>query len=813
MAKRLLSHDLLYDETAAADYLPYTRHITENIIGTNTGIYVSIWKIGGRSHDSVSQEDVIQWKEEQNNLLRGIATENVAFWSYVVRRKVNEYPDSEFEGYFATEYDKSYKEGFDDGTLKINELYLAAVYRPSVDKVMNIMSRFEKFSVEDKLKLQKSVISQLGDINRRIRESLGRRYNAELLGAYERNGFMFSAPQEFLGRLYNGEHTPMPITRQNIAEALPNGRVFFSLHGEIGELRSANKTKYFGMTEIVAYPDPTEPGHLNMLLKADFEFVLAQSFSPLSKPAARDWISKQIQLMQDSNDPAIEELAAMRVALGQLVSGEFVLGEHHATVTTFGDSVGEVRNNNASVIAQLADRSIKAGYVDKALEAGFWSQFPGVFQYRPRPSPITSRNFLGFSSFHNFMSGKPTGNPWGPALTILKTVTGSPLYFSYHFSRKDDDAFGKRPPGNTMIVGMTGTGKTVAVGHLLTQGEKFKPTVCAFDKDKGLSVLIRALGGKYFDLEIGKPTGWNPLQLPFTRKNLVFLKVWIKALLASDNLGFTHSDDVAINKALKALSGLPQHLKRLSALIQQIPDPEHDDPAARPTVASRLLKWCGAGDYAWIFDNEQDELDLSKNRLFGFDITEFIESPDIRSPMMMYLLYRTESMIKGEPFQYVFDEYWKPLEDPFFQYMIKNKQKTIRKQNGLNLFASQEPEDAINNPIHSTLISQIATFIFFPNPRAKKESYIDGFSLSEREFEIIKGFGEDSRLCLIKQGDNSAIGRLDLSHMGDQLLVLSGTPDNAEICDEVIKEVGDNPEVWLPVYVSRVKAAERGRKI
>ena len=40
----------------------------------------------------------------------------------------------------------------------------------------------------------------------------------------------------------------------------------------------------------------------------------------------------------------------------------------------------------------------------------------------------------------------------------------------------------------------------------------------------------------------------------------------------------------------------------------------------------------------------------------------------------------------------------------------------------------------------------------------------------------------------------------------DELLVLSGTPDNAELVESIIAEVGDDPAVWLPIFVDRVKA-------
>ena len=50
------------------------------------------------------------------------------------------------------------------------------------------------------------------------------------------------------------------------------------------------------------------------------------------------------------------------------------------------------------------------------------------------------------------------------------------------------------------------------------------------DKDRGLEILVRALGGEYLPLKNGMPTGCNPLQLPPTPANVDFLKTWLRLL-------------------------------------------------------------------------------------------------------------------------------------------------------------------------------------------------------------------------------------------------------------------------------------------
>jgi type IV secretion system protein VirB4 len=190
-------------------------------------------------------------------------------------------------------------------------------------------------------------------------------------------------------------------------------------------------------------------------------------------------------------------------------------------------------------------------------------------------------------------------------------------------------------------------------------------------------------------------------------------------------------------------------------------------------------------------------------------VTEFLDNADIRAPLMTHLVHRTEAMIDGRRFIYVFDEFWKMLGDPQFEDLARNKMKTIRKQNGIFVFATQEPSDALDSAIARTLIQQCATMVFLANPKASAGDYIEGFKLSEAEFDLVRNLGEFSRRFLVKQGDVSAVAELDLSGCDDELLVLSGTPDNAELVEGIIAEAGDDPDVWLPVFLERVRNGGR----
>jgi type IV secretory pathway VirB4 component len=83
------------------------------------------------------------------------------------------------------------------------------------------------------------------------------------------------------------------------------------------------------------------------------------------------------------------------------------------------------------------------------------------------------------------------------------------------------------------------------------------------------------------------------------------------------------------------------------------------------------------------------------------------------------------------------------------------------------------------------------------------------FGCTESEFEVIRSFAEDSRMFLVKQGQNSAVARLDLGGFDDELAIISGSTDNIELLHRVMAEVGEDPDDWLPVFQERRKARHK----
>jgi type IV secretion system protein VirB4 len=494
----------------------------------------------------------------------------------------------------------------------------------------------------------------------------------------------------------------------------------------------------------------------------------------------------------------------MDVALNELGDGQFCMGEYHYSLVVFGDDVADAGRRAAQAIGAVGEASsLQMSPVDLVADAAWFAQMPGNWQWRPRDAKLSSRAFAALAAGHNFARGKRDGNPWGQALALMRTPSGQPFYLNLHASPEGEDSADKKLPGNTLIIGSTGVGKTTLEMFLLTLTRKWEPAprLVLFDLDRGCEIALRALGGRYLTLEAGKPTGCNPLQREPTPARLQFWEQLIQTCIETPVLPLMPSDERAIADAIKAVAMMPPALRRFSTVRQNLPK------TGENSLYERLGRWCQGGALGWVFDMADDRLgELYDARVIGFDTTEFLDLPEVRTPVMLYLLQVMEGLVNGERLIYVISEFWKALDHPIFSDFAKQKQKTIRKQNGLGIFDTQSPSDVLRHPIGRTMVEQSVTKIFLANPEAVREEYVEGFGLSEAEYDIVCSLGaQGGRRFLIKQGHASAICELDLSGLDDFITVLSATTDNVALLDDIRERHGDDPFQWLPVLLHGVQ--------
>ena len=792
-------------ENPLARFVPFSSLVSEHDVITRGGDYLRVWRLDGIAFECADESQIAERHEALCSLLRNLAGGQWAIWTHRLHRVVTESLQDPEQPGFARDLSQAYQARIGQHRLMSNELYLTLVYRPTLSRVNRALQptrRTREAIAEAQAEALRAMEGRSALVGRVLRG-----FGPALLGTREQHGRSYSEVAEFLGYLVNGCWRDVPFTKGALYRTLPTARLSFG--GDKLEIRHGDQRRFGALIDIKEYADAVQPGILDALLYEASEFIETQSFSILPRREAMRALELQRDQLIASDDVVASQIADMDLALNELGDGQFCMGEYHYSLVVFGDSVADAGRRAAQAIGAVGESSnLQMSPVDLVADAAWFAQMPGNWQWRPRDAKLSSRAFAALASAHNFPQGKRDGNPWGEALALLRTPSGQPFYLNLHSSPVDEDSEDKKLPGNTLLIGSTGVGKTTLEMFLLTLTRKWQPAprLVLFDLDRGCEIAIRALGGRYLTLEAGRPTGCNPLQREPTPARIQFWEQLVRICLSSTALPLMPADERAIADAVKAVAMMPTHLRRFSTLRQNLPK------AGENSLFERLGRWCDGGALGWVFDQANDRLlDLQTAPVIGFDTTEFLDLPEVRTPVMMYLLQVMDELVDGSRLIYVISEFWKALDHEIFSDFAKKKQKTIRKQNGLGIFDTQSPSDVLRHPIGRTMVEQSVTKIFLANPEAVREEYVEGFGLSEAEYEIVRTLGSQSgRRFLVKQPHGSAICELDLAGLEDFITVLSATTDNVALLDAIRARHGNDPFQWLPELLREVH--DRGSK-
>lgn len=785
------NESLIRREVPAIKAIAPIAHVDAHTLKTVQGDYVQMFRLEGLAHETAHDDEIAAWHEQLGLFIRNIASPHHAIWTHVIRQATSEYVDGTFPRGFARDFNERYRAHVTNKTLLVNELYLSIIYRPHPDRVGRALRQLDAKTPSARRLMNSEAIERINNLSQEAERWLSR-YSPERLGTYEHCGHVYSELEEVCGFLINGYWQRMPLMKASLQATLCSSRPLFGR--EALELRTPENSIYAAALAYKEYPDPSFPGMLNELLRTPVEFVLTQSFAMLDKAASISALKRQYNRLESTEDDAVSEVAALQDAIEGIASNRFTLGEHHLVLLVKANDPRELSSRVAEARRALSGGGGVVAREDLAMEAAFWSQLPGAFNKRPRPSPVTSRNFVGMSAMHNYPSGKRENNHWGPALALLKTASGAPYFLSLH----------RADVGHFALYGSTGVGKTVVVMFLITMMRKFDACTFYFDKDRGGEICIRALGGRYFVLRPGTSTGLAPFQLKPTPENVAHVQQLVRAMVRTQN-PFTARESNEIDEAVAGVFSLSSGERRMAHMLSFL------NPPTQNNIAARLLRWVasdrGEGPLAWVFDNARDGLDLESSMLTGFDMTHFLDVPEIRTPMMLHLFHRIDGVKDGRRGATIIDEGWKALDDEVFAAGIGDSLKTDRKKNWLLGLITQSPKDTLGSKVAHTISEQTATKIFMPNINARHEDYVNGLGTTEGVFDAIKGLAENGRRMVIKQGQNAVVAELDLGNFEDDVAIFSGTAANVALLDRIRAKVGDDPEVWLPIFHRERKSA------
>ncbi len=436
------------------------------------------------------------------------------------------------------------------------------------------------------------------------------------------------------------------------------------------------------------------------------------SMSDASKTSDRD------RLVDESKQADIENLGDCRRALGdgQLL-GEFSLtlilfAEDKATVDhEVGEFAGVFTNQDGSLFTETYNQ----------LNA-FFAIVPGNYAQNLRKLYLLNSNYADLSFLFTILPGEQR-NPHLDAeyLAVLETENATPYYLNLHNGEV----------AHTLILGMTGSGKSFLCNFLLMNAQKYRPLTYIFDIGGSFQSLTEIFGGTYLNVgQESRDFKINPFSLAPTKENLQFLFSFFRVLIeAGDRYRMDFKEERKLWTAIENMYVVEPGQRTISTFASIIGE-----------LRDRLHRWAQGGQYGLLFDNAEDNLSFSRFQTFNFH--GWSDAPEVLEPLLFYVLHRASNEI-ADPAQlatfkmFLLDEAWLFIKNETIRNYIVQAQKTWRKHNAAMILATQSIKELEESGMLDIVSESCPTKIFLANPEMNRGLYREAFHLNDTELELI----------------------------------------------------------------------------
>ena len=512
--------------------------------------------------------------------------------------------------------------------------------------------------------------------------------------------------------------------------------------------------------------------------------MTTSSFTPAGTTSTVEKMRRIIRQMRASDDMAVSLRDELADAADDVESGRSVFGHHHMTITVYAESLATLDR----AVAELRKAGQAGGTVfvveDFAARAAWFAQHPGNYRYRVRAAMVSSTNFVDMAALHGRPAGRGAAEtPWGKVLTEFPTPASELYRLNLHAPGSPED---EPSPGHSLLVGKTGSGKSLVMNFLIAQALERGARVFAFDKDQGLEMGLRALGGTYTPIRIGQPPGLNPFASEIDDRGIGWLTDWIAALLEEGGTQLTPDQSRALAEAVRENAGHAR-LRSLAHFAEQFT--ALDDGG---DLKGRLSEWQQGGRFGWIFDTEGPDTLSLEGDLIGIDMTEIMDLNRERMAVLSYLFRRIERLVEDRrPSLIVLDEAWKLLDDGYFANRLKDWMLTMRKKNVALVMLIQQTSQLEESKAGRAIVENTVTRMIFPNADARAEDYaLIGLNTAECEAAARSAVG---RKMLVKSAGDIVMLDADLSPLGPILTILGGGAAGERLAGPGWRE---DPEFW-----------------
>ena len=749
-------------ESRVSDFLPFASLMEDGItIKCTNGSYARVFRIDGVDLASATGEKVYSMMEARKAVIDSLSELSIVCRAITLREKTQQQADvGDFKNPILEKVSEIWAESMD-------RLYTNTHYM-----IVSVADR--KDALKDLNYACQSIIATLGEYG------VFQMYENAESSAKDSPFYVFS-------RLCSPVSKPEPKVRNakgaELNEMLTSDHIHFTKEKGIIRFFSGEKEVYEIVMGVRTTGDYMDESMIMSLLAIDCELVLMHNIRPIFKPQARMMLMQQQRMatLTSFSSGVVEQYSEALSAIEDSDADYQALTEYAMSVIIKGSSKEELDFGESEVqriCRTFSVTPVREGWVTQAT---FFSQFPTYDTY-PRTYRYLSRIVALAMCFDKPAAGFDKSD-WGPgAITVFRTMSGSPYRFQFHVSSEESAV------AHCCIIGPTGQGKTTLLTFLAGQAMRHADLkVFFFDRHRGAEIFTRAIGGAYvgFDGD-NKNVSLNPFDAADTPNNRAFLRRWMKAITLTD-------DALSDREIARAVTTAFDYLRPEERVMKNL-----YKSCFSPTGNMRreIYRWVNPEQYGNIFNAENDSLDLKAKRFMAFDFTHIFEDDTLAPAVISYIMHRIQSETgeTGVPSLIMIDETAPMLKHPMFRdYFIIGLQEG-RKKRQAYLCAFQQPNIIDKLGVGEVIRGQCQTIIFFRNPQAMPEDYAT-WNLTQNELDFV--FGKTYRdfpyaiLLSRPATGESVILDVNLGALGPYLKLYNSGRKNVLLVESLIKEYGE----------------------
>jgi type IV secretion system protein TrbE len=501
----------------------------------------------------------------------------------------------------------------------------------------------------------------------------------------------------------------------------------------------------------------TRPLVLDALLKISASFYVVTEWTPLAVDKARKEVNKRRRhfnisktgfvsqlgndatktnsrdvLVDESKQADIENLGDCLRALGDGQSlGDFSLSivlydiEKRALDQLIGEFGGVFTNADGNLFVETYNQ----------LNA-YFATVPGNYAMNLRKVYLLNTNYADLSFLFTILPGEKRNPHLGTEyLAVLETDNSTPYFLNLHNGEV----------AHTLILGMTGSGKSYLCSFLLQNAQKYAPLTFIFDIGGSFQSLTSIFGGSYLNVgQEARDFTINPFSLPPTKENLQFLFSLFRVLIEGNGQRYRldFKEERRLWDGIERMYVLEPDQRTVSNFANIIGE-----------LKDRLHRWTRAGQYGFVFDNAEDTLSFSRFQTFNF--AGWGDAPDVLEPLLFYVLHRASNEI-ADPRNlatfkiFLLDEAWLFIRNETIRNYVVQAQKTWRKLNAAMILATQSLKELQESGMLQIVSESCPTKIFLANPEMDRDVYREAFHLNDTELELIAGLVPPGQMLIRK---------------------------------------------------------------